>query len=91
MLSLKSILSSRQLLVICPTRQAVWQQERLHGHQNLMGACKALEELVKPAAAPLERSFLWPVFLKAVVPITIISIGKEEYFAIIKRMCLSCM
>lgn len=91
MLSLKSILSSGWLLIVCLTRQVLWQQERVSGHQNLIGAFKALEELVKLAAAPLERNFLWLVFLKAVVPITIISIGKEEYFAIIKRMCLGYM
>lgn len=79
MLSLKTILSSGRLLVVCPTRQAVWWQERLRGHQNLMGAWKALEELVKPTAAPLEKSSLWLVFLKAVLPITIISMGKEEF------------
>lgn len=40
-----------------------------------MGACKALEESVKPAAAPLERSFVWLGFLEVVI-----SIGEEEYY-----------
>lgn len=91
MQSLKSIFSSGQLLVMCPTREAVWWQQRLCGHQNLMGACKVLAELGKPAAAPLERSSLWLVLLKVVMPITVISIGKEKYFAIIKRMRLGYM
>jgi len=40
------------------------------------------------AAGPLERCFLSLVFLKAALPITIISIGEEEYSAIIERVCL---
>lgn len=35
---------------------------------KLDGSLKALEELVKPAVAPLERSFLWLVFLKLLCP-----------------------
>lgn len=42
-------------------------------------------------AASLGRRFLCLVFLKAVVPMTITSIGKEEYFGIFKRMCLGYM
>lgn len=56
---------------------------------KLDGSLKALEELVKPAVAPLERSFLWLVFLKAVVPTAILFTGKDEYFAIFKRMSLA--
>lgn len=52
---------------------------------TLDGSLKALEELLKPAVAPLERSFLWLVFLQAVVPTAILFIGKEGYFAIFKR------
>lgn len=55
---------------------------------NLDGSLKALEELVKPAVAPLEKSFLWLVFLKAVVPTAVLFIGMEEDFAVFKRMSL---
>lgn len=47
-----------------------------------------MEELVKLAVAPLERSFLWLVFLKAAVPTAILFRGKEDYFAIFKRISL---
>lgn len=43
-------------------------------------------ELVKAVVAPLERSFLWLLFLEAVVPTAILFIGKEGYFAIVKRI-----
>lgn len=52
---------------------------------KLDGSLKALGELLKPAVAPLERSFLWLVFLKAVVPTAILFIGKEGYFPTFKR------
>lgn len=47
-----------------------------------------MKELVKPAVVALERSFLWLVFLKAVVPTAILFIRKEGYFAIFKRISL---
>lgn len=53
---------------------------------KLAGSLKALGELVKAVVAPLERSFLWLLFLEAVVPTAILFIGKEGYFAIVKRI-----
>jgi len=85
MLSLKSTLS-KQMLVLCPTRQALRQQGRLCGHLNLVGTYKALKELMRPAAAPQKRSFLWLVFLKVAMSITVMSTGKLEYFALVKIM-----
>lgn len=55
---------------------------------KLDGSLKALGELLKPDVAPLERSFLQLLFLKAVVPTAVLFTGKEGYFAIFKRIGL---